>query len=102
MCHQFEWLNADLHGDGRPLDLSPDSNGRIAESLKFRFINPLNNSASAGLGRLLGKLTALIQNSGLREVSMEGAVKEIQKELREKGMPLEGRSNLAEISRWRP
>ena len=87
--HKYDWLHAETHGDGKPLGLCPDSNAPAVDSLKFRFINPLNNSASANLGRLLGKLTAPIQNSGLREVSMEGAVKEIQKELRERGMPLE-------------
>ena len=61
--HKFAWLRAEEHGKGLPLDLQ----GAL---LKFRFINPLNNSASAALGKLMGKITKPIKNSGLRHASM--------------------------------
>ena len=95
--HKFPWL-LERHGDGKPLtqhhaDISQyphdaPSNEQIAPEfigrrLKFRFINPLKNSPSAPLGRLIGTILKPIQNSGLRTESIAEYAKNIQSDLRE-------------------
>ena len=99
--HKFPWLT-EHHGDGRPLTLhhvdmeayphdtpqitalAPEYIGR---RLKFRFVNPLKQSPSAKLGKLIGDILKPIQNSGLRTESIAEYAKNIQLNLREN--PLE-------------
>jgi len=94
--HKFLWLSEEL-GDGTPLDthfskLHPE-NGQnenselIGPQLKFRFVNPLKKSPTAGLGKLVGKILKPIRNSGFRTESIPGYAKKIQSDILEK--PLE-------------
>ena len=79
--HKFTWLQ-EQHGDGTPLK-DPKGNDTLAKQLKFRFINPLKKSPSAGLGKLIDSILKPIQNSGLRTESIPEYAKNIQSDLRE-------------------
>ena len=90
--HKFGWLKEE-HGDGTPLAshledifenpseiLSQDS---LGSELKYRFVNPLKSSPSAGLGKLIDTILKPIQNSGLRTESIPEYAKKIQSDILE-------------------
>ena len=89
------------HGDGIPLashyDKLPESHNAppnstpatepFGKKLKYRFVNPLKKSPSAGLGKLIDEILKPIQNSGLRTESIPEYAKNIQSDILEN--PLE-------------
>ena len=91
--HKFLWLKEE-HGDGTPLTdhfsrVAPDekngapATGPLGQKLKYRFVNPLKSSPSAGLGKLIDSILKPIQNSGLRTESIPEYAKNIQSDLLE-------------------
>ena len=91
--HKFLWLKEE-HGDGTPLAdhfsrVAPDgengapATGPLGQKLKYRFVNPLKSSPSAGLGKLIDSILKPIQNSGLRTESIPEYAKNIQSDLLE-------------------
>ena len=90
--HKFTWLQ-EQHGDGIPLDThfqnatenneNEAHNAPLGTQLKFRFVNPLKNSPSAGLGKLIDSILKPIQNSGLRTESIPEYAKKIQSDILE-------------------
>ena len=90
--HKFTWLQ-EQHGDGIPLDThfqnateNPGNEARnapLGTQLKFRFVNPLKSSPSAGLGKLIDSILKPIQNSGLRTESIPEYAKKIQSDILE-------------------
>ena len=90
--HKFTWLQ-EKHGDGIPLDTHFQNatenhenealNAPLASQLKFRFVNPLKCSPSAGLGKLIDSILKPIQNSGLRTESIPEYAKKIQSDILE-------------------
>ena len=87
--HKFSFLDEQIHGDGRPIDIhiqesSPEyaSLIPISNHLKFRFVCPLKHSPSTPLGKLINTITKPIQNSGLRIESIHGVADAVQQNLR--------------------
>ena len=90
--HKFPWLQ-EQHGDGTPLASHfARVNGTVQDGtqpvslgpeLKYRFVNPLKCSPSAGLGKLIDSILKPIQNSGLRTESIPDYAKKIQSDILE-------------------
>ena len=81
--HKFPWLKEE-HGDGSPLSKHDPTSAPtefIGRQLKFRFVNPLRNSPSAPLGKLIDKILKPIQNSGLRTESIPEYAQKIQSDI---------------------
>ena len=79
--HKFDFLTEAAHGQGEPIQTGDKPPGQLPT--KFRFISPFSNSPSTKLGRFLGDLLKPLQNSGLRTVSIQQIVQDVNKNLQE-------------------
>ena len=87
--HKFQFLDENIHGDGKPINLHIIQNHPeehhllpISNKLKYRFVLPLKQSPSAPLGKIINSLLLPIQNSGLRTDAIWQVARNVQENLR--------------------